>query len=220
MGTDTATITWQTDEASTTVLTWGESIPPATVESDGAMVTDHEVTLDGLDPCTDYFFMVASVDSGGNEAVDDNGGAYYSFTTLQLMVMLNAPMDTDPGWTYAGHWAAGVPPGADGHPSSGHTGAHAVGAKLAGGGADGGGDRSPRQVLPIDHAVALKTPHGADVLAQDGDAVGAIGHRAAEPEKDQYRHRQKGTAASDDVEGTSNDSRYEQQEIFKGGHER
>lgn len=132
LGVDTVTISWLTDEAATTVVTWGESVPPATEETDAALVTEHSVTLDILEPCTQYYLMVSSVDVGGNVAIDDNGGQYYTFTTLQLILFLSENMDANPGWTYTGSWAWGQPAGSGGDPTSGYTGNNVVGYNLNG----------------------------------------------------------------------------------------
>ena len=132
VGTDTATISWTTDEPATSVLFWGESTPPANMIEDLELTTSHSITLDELEVCTEYHFYVQSADLHANTAVDDNGGAFYNFTTLQLMLMLEANMDIDPGWTYTGQWAWGTPQGSGGDPSSGYTGSNVVGYNLAG----------------------------------------------------------------------------------------
>ncbi|MCD4655355.1 hypothetical protein K8T06_15650, partial [bacterium] len=129
---ESAIVSWDTEEESTTVLYWGTTTPPVNMEVVPGMATEHVVSLTGLDTCTEYFFYVVSVDAHGNEAVDDNGGAYYNFTTLQLMVMLEANMDTNPGWTYEGQWAWGVPLGSGGDPTAGQTGDNVVGYNLSG----------------------------------------------------------------------------------------
>ncbi|HPQ42141.1 MAG TPA: C25 family cysteine peptidase, partial [bacterium] len=129
---ESAVINWTTDEESSTVLVWGETTPPVNQLAVPGMTLQHMVTLGGLEPCTEYFFYVESVDAAGNIAIDDNGGAYYNFTTLQLMVMFEANMDSDPGWTYDGQWAWGMPLGSGGDPSAGFTGDSVVGYNLAG----------------------------------------------------------------------------------------
>ena len=132
VGIDSATITWNTDENSSTIVLWGTTTPP-TMEAVGSDVTmEHEVVLTDLDVCTEYYFKVVSVDAGGNMAEDDNGGNYFMFTTLQLVVFLDANMDTDPGWAYEGDWAYGIPAGSDDDPSSGYTGDNVVGYNLNG----------------------------------------------------------------------------------------
>ncbi|HPQ41440.1 MAG TPA: cohesin domain-containing protein, partial [bacterium] len=132
IGIDTATVSWNTDEMADSVLYWGESIPPSNMIEDIDMDMNHAFDLTALDSCTLYYFYVVSTDPHGNQAVDDNGGAYYCFTTLELVVMLDADMDTDPGWTYENQWAWGVPQGNDGDPSSGSTGSNVVGYNLSG----------------------------------------------------------------------------------------
>ena len=72
----TATITWTTDVASDSTVTYGLSTPPGLTASDSSSVTSHSVTLQGLTECRLYFF---SVTSGG--ITDNNGGLYYTFTT-------------------------------------------------------------------------------------------------------------------------------------------
>ncbi|MBN1296293.1 hypothetical protein JXA80_05900, partial [bacterium] len=132
VSTESAVVSWTTDEESTTVVYYGTTTPPMNEIVVPGMSLTHVVTIPGLDPCTEYFFFVASTDSAGNQAIDDNGGAYYNFTTLQLMVMLEATMDVDPGWTYTNQWAWGVPQGAGGDPAAGFTGDQVVGYNLAG----------------------------------------------------------------------------------------
>ncbi len=77
-----ATITWTTNEASTSKVNWGESTPPANEEFDPALTASHSISLSGLQSCTVYFYSVESEDEPGNLALDDNFGAYYSFETL------------------------------------------------------------------------------------------------------------------------------------------
>jgi subtilisin-like proprotein convertase family protein len=75
-----ATITWNTDELSDSVVTYG-GLPPAEIASADDLMTSHGVRLDHLDECTNYFFSVTSTDEAGNSSTDDNLGAYYSFAT-------------------------------------------------------------------------------------------------------------------------------------------
>jgi uncharacterized repeat protein (TIGR01451 family) len=75
-----AVVTWDTDEPADSWVAYGELTPGATLFND-ALTTSHGITLEGLDECTVYVFSVASMDGVGNSAIDDNGGAYYSFAT-------------------------------------------------------------------------------------------------------------------------------------------
>lgn len=76
----TATIFWTTNTTSDSVVRYGTTTPPSQVESDSSDVTTHFIYLTGLTPGETYYFEVESTDVSGTSA-DDNGGAYYSFTT-------------------------------------------------------------------------------------------------------------------------------------------
>jgi len=78
----TATITWTTDESSTSVVTYGEVFPPTLEAGVAGLPTAHAVILSGLQACTAYYYALSSTDLAGNTAVDDNGGAYFRFETL------------------------------------------------------------------------------------------------------------------------------------------
>jgi len=81
--TDTAaTVTWETNEDSDTVLSWGETTPPENAESGPGNTTVHSVNLSGLSECTVYYYEAQSTDPAGNLARDDNGGTWYRFETL------------------------------------------------------------------------------------------------------------------------------------------
>ncbi len=128
----TAKIIWTTDEAATTGLYYTDSGTPTDGVFHSRTSLNHEVQLTGLDSCTTYVYYVFSDDAAGNAAVDDNGGAYYSFETYKTVVMMDANMDTDPGWTTECQWEWGQPAGNAGDPSSGHTGANVYGYNLNG----------------------------------------------------------------------------------------
>ena len=76
----TATIFWTTNTSSDSVVRYGTSTPPSQVKSDSSDVTTHFIYLTGLTPGITYDFEVESTDVSGT-STDDNGGAYYSFTT-------------------------------------------------------------------------------------------------------------------------------------------
>lgn len=129
---NSAVITWDTEEPSNSVVTYGETTPPAMTVTEDMLVTSHSVMITELTSCTDYMFSISSTDMAGNETMDNNGGSYFSFLTWELVVYIDADMDTDPGWTYEGQWAWGVPQGNEGDPDSGYTGDNVVGYNLAG----------------------------------------------------------------------------------------
>ncbi len=137
ISTDTFTVTWNTSETATTGLVWGESVPPTNIATKNKYLTDHSITLEDLDDCTVYFFSVFAIDPSGNRTDDINSGSYYFAITKELVVFLEANMDTDPGWTYEGQWAWGQPTGQGGQygspdPTSGYTGLNVVGYNLNG----------------------------------------------------------------------------------------
>ena len=78
----TATITWTTDEASTSRVDYGTVSGTLNLNvSAGAMVTAHTVNLTGLAPTTTYYFRVTSADDAGNSTSMPVAPAEYSFTT-------------------------------------------------------------------------------------------------------------------------------------------
>ena len=136
------TVRFATDEPGTTVVHYGTSPPPMMVASDPALTTAHEIVIDGVDPCTDYWVGVESADALGNVGVDTNGGLYYGVQTMGWQVFLSEPFDADPGWTIdnggnSHGWAFGQPTGGGGQygepdPTSGYTGTNVYGVNLLG----------------------------------------------------------------------------------------
>jgi len=126
-----AIVTFTTSEAAASVVAYGETIPPGQSTS-GGLTTSHSVAITSLDPCTYYYVGIQVTDSAGNTSFDNNGGSYYGFLTLDLILMLQENMDSDPGWTYEGDWAWGDPQGNSGDPDNGQTGTNVVGYNLSG----------------------------------------------------------------------------------------
>ena len=79
---DRATIVWDTDEPSTSVVRHGATVPPSSEQADPGFVFAHAVLLTGLEECTTYKYEVESTDPDGNTAIDDDGGMYHAFQTL------------------------------------------------------------------------------------------------------------------------------------------
>jgi serine protease AprX len=134
----TATVSWTTDEPATSLVRYGESIPPVETVSSTALTMDHMIELTDLTPCTLYYVEVESSDEAGNGTVDDNGGNYYFFITFEQVVLIDESFDTDPGWAISGgQWAFGQPTGGGGSygdpdPTSGYTGDNVYGYNLNG----------------------------------------------------------------------------------------
>jgi hypothetical protein len=86
IGTSTATISWTTDEPSTSQVEYGAGTTFTTVTPvDGSLVTTHSLVISSLAAKTGYVYRVRSRDAASNEAV----GATNTFTTL-------TPPDTTP----------------------------------------------------------------------------------------------------------------------------
>ncbi|MBN1657707.1 MAG: Ig-like domain-containing protein [Anaerolineae bacterium] len=74
-GGQTATISWTTDEPSTSRVDYGTD-PGSLVQNftDAALVTGHTVALAGLSPNTDYYYRVSSADASGNSSTSPAAG--------------------------------------------------------------------------------------------------------------------------------------------------
>ena len=76
---NSATITWDTDEVSDSLVKYGTTSGTYTMqESDAIDVTSHSVGLTGLNPNTTYYYVVNSTDPSGNSAESGEN----SFTTF------------------------------------------------------------------------------------------------------------------------------------------
>jgi hypothetical protein len=78
----TASITWTTDEPATSEVEYGLTTSYDSTASSllAALVTDHSVSLRGLDPSTTYHYRVKSKDTSGNESAS----ADYTLTTAAI----------------------------------------------------------------------------------------------------------------------------------------
>src|SRR3989339_389355 len=75
-----ATISWTTDESSTSNIDYGTTEDHGSNQSDATMTTAHSLSLTGLSTNTTYYYMISSTDSGGNTTqIDQN-----SFTTASI----------------------------------------------------------------------------------------------------------------------------------------
>lgn len=131
------TISWTTNEPTTSQLVYGQGSPTITV-GDLEMTTSHSVQITELSECTDYSFYLECHDLGDNITIADNGGAYHGFLTWERFIYLSEPLDTDPGWIISGgQWGFGQPTGSGGahgspDPVSGYTGDTVYGYNLSG----------------------------------------------------------------------------------------
>jgi len=155
------TFSFTTDEPGTTVVVYGTTTPPATVVSDTALTTGHQITVEGIDPCTTYSFEVRSVDALGNLSADNNGGTYYAVNVAGWGTFFSETFDSDPGW-YVDNgsfsstgWAYGQPTGqgqdiyGGPDPTAGFTGLNAYGINLDGDAPANAGDNEIRLTTPV-----------------------------------------------------------------------
>ena len=78
-----ATVTLDTNESTTVTVRYGTACNGLTESQSGSgRASSHAVALSHLASATTYFYRVEATDAAGNLATDDNGGACYSFTTL------------------------------------------------------------------------------------------------------------------------------------------
>ncbi len=84
---NSATITWTTDQPSNSTVFYGETEALGYTESRADLVYNHSIDLTGLSSNTLYYFAVSSTNAEGKTTTDDNGGAYYTFTTAQSITL-------------------------------------------------------------------------------------------------------------------------------------
>ncbi len=76
------TVSWTSSEPCDSLVQYGESQFLDRSVSDALLTTDHEITINGLQPATTYYFQVVSRDAAGNTVVNDNGGNLFTNRTL------------------------------------------------------------------------------------------------------------------------------------------
>jgi subtilisin family serine protease len=180
-----AQVSWQTSEAADSLVQYSESpdsFPKNLTAYDPGMTTDHQILLTGLKPNQNYWARVVSRDRAGNTTIDDNGGVFYPFKTLQPRV----PPWFDDIETPDVEWSTFTSDGSDtgwtrGSPGGGET-AHSPtncwGSNLSGGpvGAEESFLISPGILLTGGNQATLHFWHNYDFTPQsDGDIeIGTI----------------------------------------------
>ena len=100
---NSATIVWNTDENSNSVVNYGTSVGSlSNTASNSSLVTSHSVNLTGLTAGIIYYYEVKSADGIGNETTDNNGGACYSFATAIKYIYFSDDLEPsqEAGWTH------------------------------------------------------------------------------------------------------------------------
>ena len=94
VGATSAVVRWTTDEPGDS---WVQVNPGGLIVTNAALGVDHELLLDGLEPCTDYTVMVASTDALGNSSMS---APTPPFTTYTQAVALDDDVEAGQGgWT-------------------------------------------------------------------------------------------------------------------------
>lgn len=74
---ESAKVTWLTNEASDSIVQYWRTGVAASVARDSRLVTNHQISLVGLQPGTTYYYRVQSADRAGNRLASPT----YAFTT-------------------------------------------------------------------------------------------------------------------------------------------
>lgn len=91
IGATSAIVRWTTDEPGDS---WAQILPVGTVFSAAALGLEHELVLDGLDPCTEYTVIVASADALGNSA---SAGPTLPFETWTQSIAIDDDVESGQG---------------------------------------------------------------------------------------------------------------------------
>ena len=103
VGTNTATLSFETDEPARGVVHYGTACGSYVGSTDpGGLTLVHTVNVTGLDDGTLHYVAVEAEDAVGNAGWDDNGGQCYPFSTEAIVYEFT--LDSDPGWTREGNW--------------------------------------------------------------------------------------------------------------------
>ncbi len=91
------TITWMTDEPSTSTVYYGLTSEPDQSIANFDYVMEHIIVITGLEAGIPYYFKVESQDATGNVTIDDNGGSMHEIpTALPVIQVEPASITTDP----------------------------------------------------------------------------------------------------------------------------
>ena len=105
--TNTATITWTTNELSDSNVGYSLDTSYGSSVYDGTLVTSHSVTLTGLQPGTTYYYKATSTDNAGNSASE---AGFEPFTTETLPPELPWSDDFESGDFSVGGWTVVATP--------------------------------------------------------------------------------------------------------------
>lgn len=90
VSTNSATVTWATNEASSSWVDYGSTTSYGAASNDGSFVTAHSIALTGLSADTTYHYRVRSIDAAGNSSSSSD----LTFRTVALPTDTTAPTVT------------------------------------------------------------------------------------------------------------------------------
>lgn len=136
-----ATIRWDSDEPTDTVVEWGPTPALGETTSSSTLTTGHAVTLNQFTDCQEAFFRIRGTDAYGNTTVIDNHGEPLRFALGEIPGLYYRATFEDgaPDWTLEGEWEAGSPQGLGGDPGAAYNNQAVLGEDLTGQGGNAGG---------------------------------------------------------------------------------
>ena len=99
-----ATITWNTDINSDSVVNYGLTTSYGTTVSNGTMVVSHSINLSSLSPLTLYHYRVKSKNAGGQLSTSGD----FTFTTLASGQVSDIIIDNTGAAVVSGSWSTGT----------------------------------------------------------------------------------------------------------------
>lgn len=107
------TVRFETSEPGTTVVEWGPTPDLGNTASSGILKTSHQMVINQLTTCEDYYLRVESTDRFGNSASADRGGTPHTLQSgLIPGLYWQETFEGDvSGWTLEGEWEAAAPQG-------------------------------------------------------------------------------------------------------------
>jgi bacillopeptidase F len=177
-----ALVEWSTSKRTDSLVQFGESKFLGRTAYSPLQQTEHSLSITGLEPDRTYYFQVTSRDAAGNVTIDDNGGNFYTFTTLKPFY---APFadgfdDNNTNWVVldgeAGtSWQLGVPN--NGLETEAHSPPNAWGSNLNGNNIDTGDTTlaSPAIDLSGGNRATLRFWHSYDFSPQSENDIYEVG---------------------------------------------
>lgn len=105
VGTRYMRLTALTNVPTTMRLDMGETCGTSSFSETTTLDDEHEFSIEGLSPCTEYFLSLTATGAVSNSSTNDNNGNCFSFKTLEESIAFtdnfDSPVGGQPGWTHA-----------------------------------------------------------------------------------------------------------------------